>query len=434
MKKILIILAVLSLAVFSFAATTYKDVPVNHWAFDSIERLSSLGIIEGFPDGTYQGLSQVNRYQLTVALDRALKYVEQQLFATLAEKVVSLDKQVQEIEKQSKGMSKMEVEAMIKKSIENIDTTQLNSKINELEASINELKSAYDVISFLSTKIDNVEKKINEMQSNKMIEQKISNLENNLNMLKNLSDDIAVLKKEVASNKTAVESIGILANKVADLEMKVNSVDLENIKNEISDFESKLALKADIDMVNTTIDTKVSEYLKDYAKLEDLSKVSLEITALNSKVSSLENLYNGLNSSLKSVETSVAANAGKIKELTLNFDNYVTKDTLKEYVTFGDLKQYATLGDLNARLKDYALKTDLEKYALVADVDSKLDNYVTKANLEKQLEKYAMSDSVVDKARVDKIEKTANQANILGWLGIVLGVAGVAIYFINPSK
>ncbi|KLO24938.1 S-layer homology domain-containing protein [Marinitoga sp. 1155] len=444
MKKILIILAVLSLAVFSFAATTYKDVPVNHWAFDSIERLSSLGIIEGFPDGTYQGLSQVNRYQLTVALDRALKYVEQQLFATLAEKVVSLDKQVQEIEKQSKGMSKMEVEAMIKKSIANIDTTQLNSKINELETSINELKSAYDVISFLSTKIDNVEKKINEMQSNKMIEQKISNLENNLNMLKNLSGDLTALKKEVASNKTAIESIGILANKVADLEMKVNSIDLESIKNEISDFESKLALKADIDMVNTAIDTKVSEYLKDYTKLEDLSKVSLEITTLNSKVSSLENLYNGLNSklskyeelnsSLKSVETSVAANAEKIKELTLNFDNYVTKDTLKEYVTFGDLKQYATLGDLNARLKDYALKTDLEKYALVADVDSKLDNYVTKANLEKQLEKYAMSDSVVDKARVDKIEKTANQANILGWLGIVLGVAGVAIYFINPSN
>ncbi|NUU99002.1 hypothetical protein XO12_02385 [Marinitoga sp. 1154] len=444
MKKILIILAVLSLAVFSFAATTYKDVPVNHWAFDSIERLSSLGIIEGFPDGTYQGLSQVNRYQLTVALDRALKYVEQQLFATLAEKVVSLDKQVQEIEKQSKGMSKMEVEAMIKKSIANIDTTQLNSKINELETSINELKSAYDVISFLSTKIDNVEKKINEMQSNKMIEQKISNLENNLNMLKNLSGDLTALKKEVASNKTAIESIGILANKVADLEMKVNSIDLESIKNEISDFESKLALKADIDMVNTAIDTKVSEYLKDYTKLEDLSKVSLEITTLNSKASSLENLYNGLNSklskyeelnsSLKSVETSVAANAEKIKELTLNFDNYVTKDTLKEYVTFGDLKQYATLGDLNARLKDYALKTDLEKYALVADVDSKLDNYVTKANLEKQLEKYAMSDSVVDKARVDKIEKTANQANILGWLGIVLGVAGVAIYFINPSN
>ncbi|WP_129408188.1 S-layer homology domain-containing protein [Marinitoga lauensis] len=442
MKKLLIILMVLALAVFSFAATTYKDVPVNHWAFDSIERLSSLGIIEGFPDGTYQGLSQVNRYQLTVALDRALKYVEQQLFATLAEKVVALDKQVQQISKQSKGLSKDEVNAMIKNAMANIDTTSLDNKINELEASINELKSAYDVISFLSSKIDNVEKKVAALESNKTFEQKISSLENELNALKSLSADLEALKKDVASNKAAIESIGVLANKLADLETKVSAIDLDSVKSEISTFESKLASKADMDSVNTAIDTKVAEYLKDYAKLSDLE--NLNIDSLASRVASVETelttlkgnmaKIDELSANIESVKVSVDTNSEKIKELGLKFDNYVTKDVLKEYPTFADLKQYATLGDLNAALKNYALKTDLSKYAVAADVDAKLGNYVTKSDLETQLEKYATSDSIVDKARVDKIEKTANQANILSWLGIVLGVAGVAIYFINPSK
>ncbi|KAF2956501.1 S-layer homology domain-containing protein [Marinitoga sp. 38H-ov] len=372
MKKLLLILTVLALAVFSFAATTYKDVPVNHWAFDSIERLSSLGIIEGFPDGTYQGLSQVNRYQLTVALDRALKYVEQQLFATLAEKVVSIDKQLQELSKKSSGLTKAEVENIIKDSMSNFDAGDLNNRIKELENSINELKTAYEVISFLSTKVDSL--------SN--LETRIANLENNLSTLKELSTELSSLKSEVATNKAALESIGVLANKVASLETKINSI---NFDSQLASLESKKADKTDLEA---------------YAKISDLN-------TLSGKLSNLENL--------------TLSNSDKIKLLESNLNNFVTKSDLQEFVTFGSL---------NNELKNYALKSDLS--GLVKD--SQLNDYVTKSDLEAQLANYATSDSIVDSARVNKIEKTANQANILSWLGVLLGIAGITIYFINPSN
>jgi peptidoglycan hydrolase CwlO-like protein len=443
MKKLLIIMMVLALAAFSFAATTYKDVPVNHWAYDSIERLSSLGIIEGFPDGTYQGLSQVNRYQLTVALDRALKYVEQQLFATLAEKVVSLDKQVQEISKQSQGLSKDEVNSMIKNAMANIDTTALDSKINELEKSVNELKSAYDVISFLSSKLDSLDKRVTQLETTNTYEERISNLEKSINELKSLSVDLSTLKKDVATNKAAIESIGVIANKVADLETKVNAIDLDSVKAEIDSFESKLSSKADIESVNTAIDTKVSEYLKGYAKLSDLeslnidtlvnriSSVETELNALKSGVSANGSKIDELSANLETLKTTVNANSEELSALELKFDGYVTKDTLKDYVKLSDLKQqYATLDYLNSTLKKYALKTDLSKYAVAADVESKLGNYVTKKEFANEISDLR-ADVTGSASSVEDLNKKIDSAKALGVLGSILGAVGIIVSIIH---
>ena len=65
MKKFLVLfIAILSVAIF---ATSFKDVPVNHWAYDAVNKLSNLSIISGLPDGTFQGNSTLNRYQFAVA-------------------------------------------------------------------------------------------------------------------------------------------------------------------------------------------------------------------------------------------------------------------------------------------------------------------------------------------------------------------------------
>jgi hypothetical protein len=33
----------------------YPDVPLDHWAYNAINKLSAAGIIEGYPNGTYSG-------------------------------------------------------------------------------------------------------------------------------------------------------------------------------------------------------------------------------------------------------------------------------------------------------------------------------------------------------------------------------------------
>lgn len=58
MKKIIIaIITTLSmlLAVFpSFASSPYKDLPKDHWAHGSVTKMSEMGIIAGYPDGSFK--------------------------------------------------------------------------------------------------------------------------------------------------------------------------------------------------------------------------------------------------------------------------------------------------------------------------------------------------------------------------------------------
>ncbi|ADU50183.1 cell wall hydrolase/autolysin [Thermaerobacter marianensis DSM 12885] len=48
----------------------FRDVPGDHWAAVSIERLKRAGIIEGFADGTFRPDEPVTRAQLAAILDR----------------------------------------------------------------------------------------------------------------------------------------------------------------------------------------------------------------------------------------------------------------------------------------------------------------------------------------------------------------------------
>ncbi len=36
-------------------AGAMSDVPSNHWAYDAVNTLVAAGLIQGYPDGTYQG-------------------------------------------------------------------------------------------------------------------------------------------------------------------------------------------------------------------------------------------------------------------------------------------------------------------------------------------------------------------------------------------
>lgn len=56
----------------AFAQTiNYSDVPDNYWAKDFITELTKMGIIEGFPDGTFRPNGPVTRAQFAAMLRRA---------------------------------------------------------------------------------------------------------------------------------------------------------------------------------------------------------------------------------------------------------------------------------------------------------------------------------------------------------------------------
>lgn len=48
----------------------FKDVPTNHWAYEAIEKLAELGIVNGYGDGSFKPDEAVTRAELATMLDR----------------------------------------------------------------------------------------------------------------------------------------------------------------------------------------------------------------------------------------------------------------------------------------------------------------------------------------------------------------------------
>ncbi len=54
------------------AANPFSDVPAGHWAYNSVTKLTSEGVIEGYGDGTFRGNRNITRYEMAQMVARAL--------------------------------------------------------------------------------------------------------------------------------------------------------------------------------------------------------------------------------------------------------------------------------------------------------------------------------------------------------------------------
>jgi len=53
----------------------FADVPTDHWAYSSVDKLQKEGIVIGYPDGTYGGRRAMTRYEFAVAIARLLEKI-----------------------------------------------------------------------------------------------------------------------------------------------------------------------------------------------------------------------------------------------------------------------------------------------------------------------------------------------------------------------
>ena len=66
----------LTAAAFAAPAPSPRDLPPGHWAGGSVKRVLHENIMGTTPDGRFQGDQPVTRYELAVALDRFVQYME----------------------------------------------------------------------------------------------------------------------------------------------------------------------------------------------------------------------------------------------------------------------------------------------------------------------------------------------------------------------
>jgi hypothetical protein len=83
MKKL--VLAVLAALAFTGVhAQAFPDIPADHWAGEAVQRIADLGIVIGFPDGTYRGNEGFTRYQAALVISRLLDVIRADMDAMKA--------------------------------------------------------------------------------------------------------------------------------------------------------------------------------------------------------------------------------------------------------------------------------------------------------------------------------------------------------------
>lgn len=89
MIKVRIITLILMLAVIvsplAYAADTIKfhDLEESHWAYDSIEKMVSSGIIVGYPDGTFKPEGNITRAELVKVVNMVYSYTQKREMTNL---------------------------------------------------------------------------------------------------------------------------------------------------------------------------------------------------------------------------------------------------------------------------------------------------------------------------------------------------------------
>lgn len=51
----------------------FPDIPENHWAYEYVDKLAAAGIIEGYPDGNFNGDRMMSRYEFAAMLYHAMQ-------------------------------------------------------------------------------------------------------------------------------------------------------------------------------------------------------------------------------------------------------------------------------------------------------------------------------------------------------------------------
>ncbi|MBT1248776.1 MULTISPECIES: S-layer homology domain-containing protein [unclassified Thermosipho (in: thermotogales)] len=327
MKKLFVSFFILALSVFYFGA--FKDVPVNHWAYDAVNELSKLGIVSGMPDGTFQGNQGMTRYQVAVALYRMMNYIQSQI-----DKAVSNTSNVSKLREQiltlsdivSTAMNKIEDLSSLKDSVQIV-----SSDVSELKTSLvntkNDVKSLSIDISSLKNKVDELNNKITILESkmlnediNKYLSQKVDldkfnklsyefdNFKKQTeNKLDALNGDIVTIKTE---NSNMQKTIDTLNNNYSSLEEYLNAK-TKALDTRISTISGDVTqLKVDFQTFKSDYDITVQTFNK---KIEKLNQIVSNYETTSTVVENLNKNYSTLKSTTESKIDELSQEINEIK-------------------------------------------------------------------------------------------------------------------------
>ncbi|MEN3043083.1 MAG: S-layer homology domain-containing protein [Fervidobacterium sp.] len=313
MKKLLVILSVILFAFVSMAA--FRDVPRGHWAESYVSRLEQIGIITGFPDGTFRGDEAVTRYQSALLISRTLDYVE----LSLKDKQAQIDSLLQIIKRLQNTLEASSND--FSKRIDEIETEIQNIKLT-LELHDQDIIKLFDITTQLQDKFVYTDEEGNTSEID------LSALKNDIAGLSEILSGLAaqlgdvdyLLRKQIADldKKTSAKSdelskailelsarVDELKSQLEMLQSKIEDTNetVANIYNTLSD--AILSLREDLTLLEETLAARIDELETRILNIE---------STMNTGLPALRTLIYGLSEELANAEEAMKAYTDVIAE------------------------------------------------------------------------------------------------------------------------
>ena len=155
MKKILLALLA-STAVGGVAvAQSFPDVPAGSYAEEAVARLADLGIVIGYPDGTYRGNEAFTRYQAALVVTRLLDTVEGEMLTDADLDTVrnALQELASDVAASEQAVSDLQAAIAGADGAESAAVEELQAQLDALTVELDTLTAAQDAAAGLEQQV-----------------------------------------------------------------------------------------------------------------------------------------------------------------------------------------------------------------------------------------------------------------------------------------
>ncbi|HCZ07368.1 MAG TPA: hypothetical protein DHV12_09635 [Thermotogae bacterium] len=312
MKKFLLVLTgIFAIVMLGFAQL--NDVPVNHWAYDSVKKLVEMKILSGFPDGTFRGNDSLTRYQAAVAFDRVMQYLDSKIESAVGENVrgelAQLKSQFSDLRKRTETIEAV-LEGLVN-TLRNLDENygQLSDEIAQVRAAVEEIRK---------------QPLVTEELVDKKIADKVTTIASQLN------SSVSQLEEKLNARMNQLETDYTKGISDLNVRLKALEVDLQQTRDELAKMEENTVTKSSLDTMIGDISSQVADINAQVAALNDqlnklealkveFSRYGVDIESLKQRVASLESVSSDLSKNIEAVQA-------QLKEFSTRFASLETKD------------------------------------------------------------------------------------------------------------
>lgn len=300
MKKLVLSVLALFVAVGVLAAGMFPDVPKTHWAYPYVEHLKDKGIVIGYPDGTFKGDRNITRYEEAAMISRLIGLLETEIVAPhIADVLRVLDA----------------ISLKLGATVQKVD--ELDKKLNALSTTSGEIDSVKSQVSDLAKSLEMLKQTVNIHDKDVIkLYEAVANLQKNCEgKFAELSNaDVAIVDRVVALEK----AVSQLNEKVAAVQKKLLA--LEPVKDVLKDLTGRVTAQGEriaaaeekIGDLSATLDNAVMTL--GYVSIK-LDRTQENLNKLTDRVAALEEKAKGIDTNAKAIEALKQDTANRFAEL-----------------------------------------------------------------------------------------------------------------------